>query len=881
MRRVTAWVLAALLASSHALAGPYVTEASGVRWSDVGGIRWTDVGGIRWTDVGGIRWNDVGGIRWTDVGGTQSTDSPAIHWSDATGIRFGDAGSISFDGAGVTGQASIDLRLLTMLSLLPDSSEIDVVVTYFDRPTPADLAALQARGVFGGTLMRRLPMVVVSATKLQIRQIALLPHVRSVFANATVSLFDQESANLVAVPEAQADPDLRGAAPGNLTGQGTTIAVLDTGIDGTHPDVAYGGKLIGNVRLNGSIPGGVGFLPPSTVENVTNTDLVLGHGTFVASVAAGTGQASGGVYAGIAPGAALLGLSAGDVFIVNMLEGFDYVLDHAQAMTIRVVNCSWGSQGWFDPDDPVNVATRALYDAGISVVFAAGNHGPSPDTLNPYSVAPWVIGVGSTAKDGSTSSFSSRGIFEELLYHPTLTAPGEAIVAAKAGLIEQVGGVSGIADPSEGQTVPPQYQSSYTVSSGTSFAAPHVAGTIALMLQAAPGLTPSQIRTILQKTATPTVLKDRAEVGAGRLDAWAAIASAVHPYRTFGAHIPAWLDQRPYTMTHQAPTTTSHVLPANQSLTLPLSFSSSDLTCDIELAWGNAGNVADLDIRVLDPSGVELARSGTINGAGLFGRMEGVHLGGRLPSSATLVVEAKAGTGVSDEPFFLHRQTATAARTAYPDVDALDAGSRSIIDRALIARVIDGRGSQFEAASSLTRAELAESLALIAGIPQRVPAVNSFADVQAADTAFPYVETVAGARARRTLMTCNPANAFQPGNAATRLDFAVAAVKAANMEAQAVARAGSRVGLTDDFLIPDPLKGFAAIALERGLLDPVMTPLGWGFAPNDGTTRLAAAKGLLQLRDVLAGTAVFAAPPIVEQEPTVELPLPRFHRRSR
>src|SRR4029079_7510888 len=129
---------------------------------------------------------------------------------------------------GVTGEASIDLPLLGLLSTLPDSSEIDVVVTYFDRPTTADLTALQARGVLGGTLMRRLPMVAVSATKQQVRQIAMLPHVRSVFANATLSLFDQESAALVSVPEARTDPDLRGQAASDLTGQGVTIAVLDT-----------------------------------------------------------------------------------------------------------------------------------------------------------------------------------------------------------------------------------------------------------------------------------------------------------------------------------------------------------------------------------------------------------------------------------------------------------------------------------------------------------------------------------------------------------------------------------------------------------------------------------------------------------------------------
>jgi len=205
MRLVTACGLAALLASSATLGGPYVTETSGIRWNDVGGVRWSDVGGVRWSDVGGVRWNDVGGVRWSDVGDTSFTDASAIHWSDATGIRYTDAGAITFDGAGVTGEASIDLPLLGLLSTLPDSSEIDVVVTYFDRPTPADLAALQARGVLGGTLMRRLPMVVVSATKQQVRQIAALPHVRSVFANATLSLFDQDSASLVAVPEASRD----------------------------------------------------------------------------------------------------------------------------------------------------------------------------------------------------------------------------------------------------------------------------------------------------------------------------------------------------------------------------------------------------------------------------------------------------------------------------------------------------------------------------------------------------------------------------------------------------------------------------------------------------------------------------------------------------
>src|SRR5881296_3206163 len=92
-------------------ASVYVTETSGIRWNDVGGIRWNDVGGIRWNDVGGIRWNDVGGIRWNDVGGTGFTDALA------------------------TGRTSLDLVLLGLIGSLPDTSSINVVVTYRSMPT--------------------------------------------------------------------------------------------------------------------------------------------------------------------------------------------------------------------------------------------------------------------------------------------------------------------------------------------------------------------------------------------------------------------------------------------------------------------------------------------------------------------------------------------------------------------------------------------------------------------------------------------------------------------------------------------------------------------------------------------------------------------------
>src|SRR5437867_817858 len=640
-------------------ASVYVTETSGIRWNDVGGIRWNDVGGIRWNDVGGIRWNDVGGIRWNDVGGTLFTDASGIRWNDVGGIRWNDVGGTTFDDALATGETSLDLELLSTLSFLPNTSSINLIVTYRSAPTLQDFAHLNAMGIPGWTVFRRLPMVVVNATPSQIRAIAALPQVRSVFADKTLGFFDVESRGAIGLGDVEADPEL--ALGGGIvpSGAGVTIAVLDTGVDATHPDLPFHSKVVENVRVNSALNTGPGFVNPVAVEGVPDTDLVLGHGTSVASVAAGTGAASGGLQRGVAPGASVLALSAGDLFITNVLEGFDYLLDNASRFGVKVVNCSWGTEGFFDPDDPVNIATRALYDAGITVVFAAGNYGPAVDTLNPYSVAPWVIGVGSTRKDGFLSDFSSRGIFEELLYHPVLLAPGEAITAAAPQ------GLNGGAP--------------YATESGTSFSAPHVAGVAALMLETNSALTPADIKRILQETATPVVSRDRSEVGAGRLDAWAALTRARYATRPFGSYLPGWLDQRPYRIVHQPAAVTLATLPAGGVLQIPVSLPEPVVSWQITLAWGTLPGGSDLDLRVLDASGRELGRSESLNGLSLFGRAEGMHLLGAVPLHLTAEAYFKNGTGLLDQPFEMRTETAVAMLTAYSDLGVLPA---SLIDRA-------------------------------------------------------------------------------------------------------------------------------------------------------------------------------------------------------
>ncbi|HEX5869969.1 MAG TPA: S8 family serine peptidase, partial [Longimicrobium sp.] len=284
-------------------------------------------------------------------------------------------------------------------------------------------------------------------------------------------------------------------------------------------------------------PGGALF-----VANLPTSETSMGHGTHVAGIAAGNGSSStNGYYKGVAPDASIIGIGAGDaLFVLWALAGLDYILDIRQQFNIQVVNNSWGSTGAYDPAHPINVATKKLYDAGVAVVFAAGNEGPAENTLNPYSAAPWVISVAAGCKmgvspdptnsaaqcaDGRSSilaDFSSRGINGDPLVHPDITAPGVNIVSTRAilGVL-----MSGLDLPSDALdcNVSIQHVQYYTCAGGTSMAAPHVAGVIALMEESSKGLlTPAQAYNAIVRTARPLPGYAQWEVGAGFVDAYAA-----------------------------------------------------------------------------------------------------------------------------------------------------------------------------------------------------------------------------------------------------------------------------------------------------------------------------------------------------------------------
>jgi serine protease AprX len=191
------------------------------------------------------------------------------------------------------------------------------------------------------------------------------------------------------------------------------------------------------------------------------------------------------------------------------------------AYGIRVISNSWGTTGEFSPDDPVNVASRIAHDAGLVVVFAAGNEGPGANTLNPYCVAQWVICVAAGNKDGRTlANFSSRGVAGDPVLHPTITAPGVDIASARAttGIVINAFFAVDVVDLGTDAV-------SYAAASGTSMATPHVAGTVALMLEANPALTPDEVKAALEATATPMPGLQRHEVGAGYLNAFDAVTA--------------------------------------------------------------------------------------------------------------------------------------------------------------------------------------------------------------------------------------------------------------------------------------------------------------------------------------------------------------------
>ncbi|HET6403661.1 MAG TPA: S8 family serine peptidase [Candidatus Thermoplasmatota archaeon] len=310
---------------------------------------------------------------------------------------------------------------------------------------------------------------------------------------------------------ARAFTQLTRADATGLDGSGVTVAVLDSGIDATHPDLAR--RVKQNVRLTD------GRFGPA----VGDPD---GHGTHVAGVLAASGDASQGRWTGVAPGVELVGIDITSRFTTSSaVLAYDWLLAHHEELDVRIVVNAWGRVGdgeRYDPRDPVLRAIDRLVDRGIVVVFSASNRGPGPGTLSLEAMHPRVVTVGATDAAGLLARYSSRGpvAADTPWTKPDVVAPGDGVVAPRS--LQSL--------PREGDPDP-----LHTAYSGTSQAAPHVAGIVAMMLQQRPQLTPADVARALRTSAIDLGAPGPDEAtGYGLVDAHDAlrVAAGLAPERT-------------------------------------------------------------------------------------------------------------------------------------------------------------------------------------------------------------------------------------------------------------------------------------------------------------------------------------------------------------
>jgi serine protease AprX len=308
----------------------------------------------------------------------------------------------------------------------------------------------------------------------------------------------------------------------NLTGQGIGVAVLDSGVS----------QVAG---LNGS--GKVTYGPDLSVEGnglLAQKD-TFGHGTFMAGIIAGRGTTSsssslssqaGAVQLGVAPDAKLLAMKLattdGSTDVSQVIAALDWVVENPvmpNGTRVRVINLSYGtSSAQSYLADPLAAAAENAWKHGIVVVTSAGNGGSDSGRLTDPAIDPYVLAVGSTDNDGKMDGWTGTNAkvahYSQVgttARHVDLVAPGRSIVSLRApGSFIDVNHSEGLV---AGDTSGKLFRGS-----GTSQAAAVVSGSVALILQANPDLTPDEVKYVLTRSAASLTQENTITAGAGTLD---------------------------------------------------------------------------------------------------------------------------------------------------------------------------------------------------------------------------------------------------------------------------------------------------------------------------------------------------------------------------
>jgi serine protease AprX len=415
-------------------------------------------------------------------------------------------------------------KILTGRAGKPGSSR--VIVTF----KPGTDASSDIKRL-GGKLGRRLGLINGQAIELPnglIRKLADHPAVESLHFDRSTGGEMNRVATTVGARAVLSEYGYNGAGVG--------VAVIDSGT-AWHDDMTVFSWSSLIKSLNGQrVPTFVDFVNGRTGAYDDN-----GHGTHVAGIIAGNGLDSFGSRAGIAPSAHIVSLKVlddrGRGVISDVIAALEWVIVNKSATNIRVVNLSVGAAVTESyKTDPLTLAAKQVVDAGVVVVTAAGNLGknaagqPQYGAITAPGNAPWVLTVGASSHQGTVSrlddvmaGYSSRGPTAlDFQAKPDVVAPGTGIVslsvpgsllyATKPGLL--LGGSLFSTDKP------------YLSLTGTSMSAPVVSGTVALMLQANPSLTPNMVKAIIQYTAQQYPGYNGLTQGAGFLNTRGAVQLA-------------------------------------------------------------------------------------------------------------------------------------------------------------------------------------------------------------------------------------------------------------------------------------------------------------------------------------------------------------------
>jgi serine protease AprX len=423
-----------------------------------------------------------------------------------------------------TASCAVVALALSVTTALPASAQAASTVFVHGTDAVSAERAVQQAGLKRITAFTKIGVVAARGSAQQIAAARAVPGVTQVEANHPIRFFG--STSHTATRGLAARQTLTGANGLPLDGSGVSVAVIDSGVDPTHPSFKRADGSTKIVRSLKSLcldeTSGTGCIVD--VPTSVDTDLlsVGGHGTHVTGIAVGSDVTltDGTVVHGAAPGAKAVVISTGAVlFIIGADAALNWVLENHRAPCgaavpasvcppIKAINNSYGPTGGgaFDPNSVTAKLQRALAAEGVVTVWANGNDGGdgSANLSNPpgQDPTPGVISVASYndqdtgTRDGTVSGYSSRGLASDSATWPDISAPGENITSScrlylpicATGLKPQNG--PGLLDVGTFNTI-----------SGTSMAAPHITGIVAQLFQANPDATAAQVEAALKSTA--------------------------------------------------------------------------------------------------------------------------------------------------------------------------------------------------------------------------------------------------------------------------------------------------------------------------------------------------------------------------------------------